>query len=104
MAAGFDAVLDEQGIGPRVKTKARAGQGAKHDIGHGDVVIAAITSCTKHVQPKRHVGRGVGCAKCRCARAKGQAMGENLAGARFAGRNRVFEKSRFAEIAERAGL
>ena len=59
MAAGFDAVLDEQGIGPRVKTKRVPVKGAKHDIGHGDVVIAAITSCTNTSNPSVMLGAGL---------------------------------------------
>ena len=59
MANGFDAVLDAQGIGPRVKTKRVPVKGAKHDIGHGDVVIAAITSCTNTSNPSVMLGAGL---------------------------------------------
>ena len=58
----------------------------------------------QHVQPKCYVGRGAGCAKCHCARAESQAVGENLAGPGSQVVTEYLEKSRSAEIAERTGL
>ncbi|KAF0299705.1 Cytoplasmic aconitate hydratase [Amphibalanus amphitrite] len=34
-------------------------EGATYSLGHGSVVIAAITSCTKHQQSERHAGAGI---------------------------------------------
>ena len=39
--------------------KARAGRGENLDIGHGDVVIAAITSCTNTSNPSVMIGAGL---------------------------------------------
>ncbi|MFD2182602.1 aconitate hydratase AcnA [Rhodoplanes azumiensis] len=57
--AGFEAALaDEFGkpgeIGKRVEV-----EGRDHDLGHGDVVIAAITSCTNTSNPSVMLGAGL---------------------------------------------
>ncbi len=44
----------EGGIGPRYPV-----EGAKFDLGHGDVVIAAITSCTNTSNPSVLIGAGL---------------------------------------------
>ncbi len=56
VAAGFAAAMDTEykkaaEIGRRV-----AVEGRKHDLGHGDVVIAAITSCTNTSNPSVLIG------------------------------------------------
>ena len=68
MATGFDAVLDEQGIGPRVKTKRVPIEGANMTL--ATAMLSLPPSPHAPHQPKRHVGRGAGCPQCRCARAK----------------------------------
>jgi aconitate hydratase len=67
----FAAALDKEfgkaaGPGRRVPVKGR-----KHDLGHGDVVIAAITSCTNTSNPTVMVGAGL---LARKAAAKGLAV------------------------------
>jgi aconitate hydratase len=56
---GFAAAVDKDfnkasEIGKRV-----AVEGRKHDLGHGDVVIAAITSCTNTSNPSVMIGAGL---------------------------------------------
>src|SRR6202043_3260368 len=57
--AGFATAMDKEfgkaaEAGKRVPVKGR-----KHDLGHGDVVIAAITSCTNTSNPTVMVGAGL---------------------------------------------
>ncbi|RAI43835.1 aconitate hydratase AcnA [Rhodoplanes roseus] len=57
--AGFEAALAEEfgkagEIGKRVEVDGRG-----HDLGHGDVVIAAITSCTNTSNPSVMLGAGL---------------------------------------------
>ncbi len=57
--AGFTAAMDKEfakasELGKRVPV-----EGRKHDLGHGDVVIAAITSCTNTSNPSVMIGAGL---------------------------------------------
>ena len=57
--AGFAASMEKEfnkgaELGKRVPV-----EGRKHDLGHGDVVIAAITSCTNTSNPSVMVGAGL---------------------------------------------
>ena len=57
--AGFATAMDKEfgkaaSAGKRVPV-----EGRKHDLGHGDVVIAAITSCTNTSNPTVMVGAGL---------------------------------------------
>jgi aconitate hydratase len=66
-AAALDKEFGKAGeAGRRVPVKGR-----KHDLGHGDVVIAAITSCTNTSNPTVMVGAGL---LARKAAAKGLAV------------------------------
>ena len=56
-------------------------EGSEASIGHGDVVIAAITSCTNTSNPNRDDGRGPVGAEGGQARPESAALGEDLAGA-----------------------
>ena len=80
-------------------------EGANFDLGHGDVVIAAITSCTNTSNPSVMIGAGL---LARNAVAKGltlEALGEDLARARLpGGRAEYLEKRRPAEAPRRARL
>ena len=58
------------------------------DVGHGDVVIAAITSCTNTSNPSVMIGAGL-LARNAVARPENQAVGQNLARAGLAGRGRI---------------
>ena len=93
--AGFAAV-DGQGIrqgrrGGQARVRSRA---AMHDLGHGDVVIAAITSCTNTSNPSVMVARGAARPQGRRARAHRQAVGQDLARARLPGGRRISRASR----------
>ena len=72
----------------RVPVKPEEGQ-APFDVGHGDVVIAAITSCTNTSNPIRADRRGPRRAQGPRARAEGEAVGEDLAGPRQPGGDRL---------------
>ena len=79
-------------------------EGANFDLGHGDVVIAAITSCTNTSNPSVMIGAGL---LARNAVAKGlthEALGEDLARAGLAGRRRVSREGRPAGRPRRARL
>jgi aconitate hydratase len=65
---GFAAALDKE-FGKAAEAARRVPvAGRKHDLGHGDVVIAAITSCTNTSNPTVMVGAGL---LARKAHAKG---------------------------------
>jgi aconitate hydratase len=65
---GFAAALDKE-FGKAAEAAKRAPvAGRNHDLGHGDVVIAAITSCTNTSNPTVMVGAGL---LARKAHAKG---------------------------------
>ena len=48
-----------EGVGRDVATKRYAVEGAAYDLGHGDVAIAAITSCTNTSNPSVLIGAGL---------------------------------------------
>src|ERR1700686_2532709 len=57
--AGFAAAMDKE-FGKAAEAGKRVPvEGRKHDLGHGDVVIAAITSCTNTSNPTVMVGAGL---------------------------------------------
>ena len=98
--------LDGQGIQQRQRAQeARAGQRQQdYDLGNGDVVIAAITSCTNTSNPSVMIGAGL---LARKAAAKGldrQAVGEDFARARLAGRRRISREGGPAEGSRQARL
>ena len=64
-------------------------EGRKHDLGHGDVVIAAITSCTNTSNPSVMVAAGLLARKAAAQGPDRQAVGEDLARAGLAGRRRI---------------
>ena len=69
--AGFAVAMDQE-FGKAAETGKRVPvNGRKHDLGHGDVVIAAITSCTNTSNPTVMVGAGL---LARKAVAKGLAV------------------------------
>jgi aconitate hydratase len=58
--AALDSPKDKAGFGkPGEKDKRVAVEGKKFDLGHGDVVIAAITSCTNTSNPSVLIGAGL---------------------------------------------
>ena len=54
LATAVDKEFGRAGGAPRVPV-----EGRKHDLGHGDVVIAAITSCTNTSNPSVMIGAGL---------------------------------------------
>jgi aconitate hydratase len=63
--AGFAEALDKEFRKSAELTKRFPVKGKKHDLGHGDVVIAAITSCTNTSNPSVMVGAGLLARKAR---------------------------------------
>jgi aconitate hydratase len=57
--AGFAAAMDEEFHKAAEVAKRVPVAGRKHDLGHGDVVIAAITSCTNTSNPSVMIGAGL---------------------------------------------
>ena len=81
-AVAFAEALDQEygksaEAGKRVPVK-----GKNFDLGHGDVVIAAITSCTNTSNPVRDGGGGAAGEEGRGAGLERQALGQDLARAR----------------------
>jgi aconitate hydratase len=58
LGKAFDAAMDLQGQAD-ARTKRFPVTGAKYDLGHGDVVIAAITSCTNTSNPAVMLAAGL---------------------------------------------
>ncbi len=57
--AGFAAALDKEFKKPGEGKRRWAVEGTNFDLGHGDVVIAAITSCTNTSNPSVMLGAGL---------------------------------------------
>jgi aconitate hydratase len=57
--SGFAAAMDKDFAKASEAGKRVAVEGRDHDLGHGDVVIAAITSCTNTSNPSVMVGAGI---------------------------------------------
>jgi aconitate hydratase len=57
--AGFAVAMDKEFGKAASAAKRVPVEGRKHDLGHGDVVIAAITSCTNTSNPTVMVGAGL---------------------------------------------
>ena len=63
--------------------------GTDFHLGHGDVVIAAITSCTNTSNPSVLIGAGLLARKAAALGSEGEALGEDLARARQPGRRGI---------------
>ena len=74
------------------------------DLGHGDVVIAAITSCTNTSNPGVMIAAGLLARNARRRGPEAQALGQDLAGARLAGGHRLSREDRAAGGSRRARL
>jgi aconitate hydratase len=57
--AGFEAAMETEYKKAADAHKRYAVEGRTHDLGHGDVVIAAITSCTNTSNPSVLIGAGL---------------------------------------------
>ena len=78
--------------------------GKDHDIGDGDVVIAAITSCTNTSNPGVMVAAGLVARKANALGPEAQAVGQDLARAGIAGRHRLFRPRRADRRSRRGRL
>ena len=74
------------------------------EIGHGDVLIAAITSCTNTSNPSVMLAAGLLAKKAVAAGLTREAAHQDLAGARLAHRHRVPREGRPAAVAGEARL
>ena len=79
-------------------------EGQKFTVGDGDVVIAAITSCTNTSNPSVLIAAGLVARKANALGLKAKPMGQDLAGAGIAGRHRLSDRRRSAEGPGRPGL
>ena len=59
MPSGFAQALKDAGVTKTDAAKRVKVRGEKYDLGHGDVVIAAITSCTNTSNPSVMLGAGL---------------------------------------------
>ncbi len=59
VGAGFATAMEKEFNKAAELTKRFPVEGRKHDLGHGDVVIAAITSCTNTSNPSVMIGAGL---------------------------------------------
>ncbi|MEC9177946.1 MAG: aconitate hydratase AcnA, partial [Pseudomonadota bacterium] len=59
MADNFSQALEDLGTAKYARNKRVAVKGEKFDLGHGDVAIAAITSCTNTSNPSVMIGAGL---------------------------------------------
>ena len=78
--------------------------GETFDIGNGDVVIAAITSCTNTSNPSVLIAAGLVAKKANKLGPQAQALGQDLAGPRLAGGDRISEGRRPDQGPRRPGL
>ncbi len=87
---------------PRPASTARTPvSGEAYDLGDGDVVIAAITSCTNTSNPSVLIAAGLLGQEGARQGAEGEALGQDLARARLAGGHRLPGQGRSAEVAGR---
>ena len=89
---------------PASSTSAIAVEGADFDLGHGDVVIAAITSCTNTSNPSVLIGAGLLARNAVAKGLKAEAVGQDLAGAGQPGGRRISRQVGPAEGARQARL
>jgi aconitate hydratase len=67
--------------------------GADYNLGDGDVVIAAITSCTNTSNPNVLIAAGLVARKARALGPDAQALGQDQPGARLEGGHRLSRKA-----------
>ena len=78
--------------------------GETFTLDHGHVVIAAITSCTNTSNPTVMLAAGLLAQKAVRARPVGEAVGQDVAGARLAGRDGLLRRRRTDRAAGTARL
>ena len=104
VGAGFKTALAAEYKKPADADKRYPVEGKNFDLGHGDVVIAAITSCTNTSNPSVLIGAGPACPQRRRQGLDGQALGEDLARAGQPGGRRISGQVRPAEGSRQARL
>ena len=90
-------------LAAHARGRAEAGR-VRHDIGNGDVLIAAITSCTNTSNPSVMLAAGLLAKKAVEAGLKVAAAHQDLAGAGLAHRHRVPDQGRPAALPRQARL
>ena len=80
------------------------GKGSDITIGNGDVLIAAITSCTNTSNPSVLLAAGPAGQKGRGGRAQGQAAHQDQPGPRLAHRHRIPDRDRLLPYLEKLGF
>ena len=102
--SGFAAGLSDIVKGADLKQRVKV-EGADYDLGNGDVVIAAITSCTNTSNPSVLIAAGLRGAQRAQEGPEVQAVGEDVAGAGLAGRHRLPRQGQPARaISTRSGF
>ena len=86
--SGFAAGLSDIVKGADLKQRVKVA-GTDYDIGNGDVVIAAITSCTNTSNPSVLIAAGLVARNAAQQGPEVPTVGEDVAGARIAGRHRL---------------
>ena len=76
------------------QARRRSTRRASHDLGHGDVVIAAITSCTNTSNPSVLVAAGLVARKARALGLEPQALGQDQPRAGHPGGHRLSRQGR----------
>ena len=75
LTKGLGVPANEAGLSVKV-------EGKNYELTHGDVVIAAITSCTNTSNPSVLVAAGLVARKAHAKGLEAEAVGEDVAGAR----------------------
>ena len=102
--SGFAQSMDKEFSKAAEMDKRVPVEGRNHTLGNGDVVIAAITSCTNTSNPSVMIAAGLARPEGGGERAHGEAVGEDLARARLAGGRGISGEIRPAERSRRARL
>ena len=102
--AGFANAMEKEFNKAAEMKKRVPVEGRKHDLGHGDVVIAAITSCTNTSNPNVMVAAGLLARKAAARGPDRQAVGEDLARARLASGGGILEKSDLQKDLDKLGF
>ena len=95
---GFASALESEYKKPGEAAERVPVEGRDFELGHGDVVIAAITSCTNTSNPSVLIAAGLLARNAVAQGPQGEAVGEDLAGAWIAGRRRVSREGGPAEV------
>ncbi len=104
IASGFAGSLEGEYKKPGQLDARYAVEGTDYDIGHGDVAIAAITSCTNTSNPSVLIAAGLLARNAVAKGLKSEPVGQDLACTGIPGRRRISRQVRPAGFARRARL